>query len=152
MPVDPGVIGTETPTVTMLVERGRLRLFAKATGQTDPIYHDVEAALAAGHPDIPVPPTFLCALQNERPDPFDWLDAIGVDLRDVLHGEQSFTFHSMAYAGDVLTARGRIEDVYSKKGGALQFIARGTTVHDDSGRRVAELNDLVVVRAREDGE
>ncbi|TDC54258.1 MaoC family dehydratase [Actinomadura sp. KC345] len=146
MPIDASVIGMEIPAVTMPVERGRLRLFAKATGQTDPVYHDVEAARAAGHPDLPVPPTFFCALQNERPDPFDWLTAIGVDLGDVLHGEQGFTYHSMAHAGDVLTARGRIEDVYSKKGGALQFIARTTVVGNDAGDRVAKLSDLVVVR------
>ncbi len=40
------------------MERGRLRMFAAAIGETDPIYTDVEAARAAGHPDLPVPPTF----------------------------------------------------------------------------------------------
>jgi acyl dehydratase len=46
----------------------------------------------------------------------------------VLHGEQEFRYHRMAYAGDELTARARFTDVYSKKGGALQFLVKETTV------------------------
>lgn len=51
------------------VERGRLALFARVTGQTDPVYTDVAAARAAGHPDLPVPPTFIFGLELEAPDP-----------------------------------------------------------------------------------
>ena len=41
MPLDPTVVGTELPTATMTVDRGRLRFFAKAIGETDPKYTDV---------------------------------------------------------------------------------------------------------------
>ena len=42
----------------------------------------------------------------------------------MLHGEQEFSYHAMAYAGDELTARSRVTDVYEKKGGALEFLVR----------------------------
>src|SRR3546814_5874130 len=41
------------------VEAGFLKFFAKATGETDPVYFDDAAARAAGHPSIPVPPTYI---------------------------------------------------------------------------------------------
>ena len=93
-----------------------------------------------------MPPTFLFGIELERPDPFDWLAGVGVDLRRVLHGEQSFTYHSQAVAGDVLTATPRIANVYSKKGGALEFIEKTSTVTRENGELVAELNSVIVVR------
>src|ERR1700722_19212787 len=52
------------------VEKGRLRFFAKATGQKDAIYVDEAAARAAGFPTLPAPPTFFFCLESEVPDPW----------------------------------------------------------------------------------
>jgi len=144
--MDQSVIGQELPPVTMTVDAGRLRFFAKAIGETNPVFTDLEAAKAAGHRDLPVPPTFLFAIELESPDSFGWLADIGVDLRRVLHGEQSFTYHSPAVAGDVLTATPRIGNVYSKKGGTLEFIEKASTVTRENGDVVAELTSVIVVR------
>ena len=54
--IDRKYIGHAMPGFDVLVEKGRLRFFAKATGQTDPVYSDEAAARAAGHPGLPVPP------------------------------------------------------------------------------------------------
>jgi hypothetical protein len=40
MSVDQSVIGTEFPPLTMTVDAGRLRFFAKAIGETNPIFTD----------------------------------------------------------------------------------------------------------------
>lgn len=146
MPLDQNVIGRQLPPVTMTIDAGRLRFFAKAIGETNPVFTDLPAAHAAGHRDLPVPPTFLFGIELESPDPFDWLTGIGVDLRRVLHGEQSFTYHCQAVAGDVLTSTPRITNVYSKKGGALDFIEKTSVVTRDSGEVVAELNSVIVVQ------
>lgn len=146
MAIDPSVIGRELEPVTSVIEAGRLTLFAQATGQSDPVYSDPAAARAAGLPGVPVPPTFLFGIELEAPEPFGWLEALGVDLRHVLHGEQSFTYHTMAHAGDEVVARPRIADVYSKKGGALQFIAKRTRITRRDDTAVADLESLIVVR------
>ncbi|MBI2698874.1 acyl dehydratase [Mycobacterium gordonae] len=146
MPIDTSVIGKALPETSMTVDAGRLRFFAKATGQTDLIYIDQQAARAAGHPDLPVPPTFLMAIELEQPDPFAFLTEIGVDLRRVLHGEQSFTYHSTAHAGDNLVAKPRIADAYVKKGGALEFIVKVTDVVRDDGSAVAQMTNVIVIR------
>jgi hypothetical protein len=111
------------------VERGRLRFFANTIGLTDPIYLDVEAAKRAGHRDLPVPPTFLGnSLELELPNPLGWLAELGGDLTKTTHAEQAFTYHAIAYAGDSLVLHRRIVDVYTKKGGALEFVVKQTDV------------------------
>lgn len=140
-----GMVGTEFDPTTVLVERGQLRFFARATGQDDPIYHDLNAAHAAGHRDLPVPPTFLFGLGLAQPDTFDWLTDLGIDLRHLLHGEQSFTYHAMAYAGDTLTLTPTITDAYEKKNGALRFITRRIQV-DREGTAIATLEEVIIVR------
>ena len=56
--IDRQYIGHRFPVFQVEVEKGRLRFFAKAIGETDPVYFDEKAAKAAGHPGLLVPPTF----------------------------------------------------------------------------------------------
>lgn len=146
MPVDPSVIGSELPPSTLTVDSGRLHFFAKAIGETNPVFTDLAAAVDAGYSNLPVPPTFLFGIELEQPDPFVWLAQLGVDLRRVLHGEQAFTYHATAVAGDELTSRPRITNVYSKKDGALEFIEKTSTVTRAGGELIAELTTVIVVR------
>ena len=143
MALPPSAIGTSTQPVTVTIERGRLRLFAKATGQLDPVYVDVDAARTQGHPDLPVPPTYLFGLELEQPDPFRWLTDMGVDLNEVLHGTQGFTYDALVHAGDTVSVQSTVTDVYVKK--SLGFIERRSIVTRD-GRQVATLDQTVVVR------
>jgi len=111
------------------IERGRLRFFAETVGLTDPIYFDVDAARKAGHRDLVVPPTFLSnSLELSLPDPFSWLAELGVDLSKKTHAEQSFVYHNLAYANDSVVFHRRIIDVYTKKGGELEFVVKHTDV------------------------
>ena len=144
--IDKRFIGHVMPTFSAVVEAGRLRFYAKATGQTDPLYSDEAAARAAGHPGLPVPPTFLFCLEMESPDPAAIRNLLGMDYRSLLHGEQGFTYHAMAYAGDTLTFEQRIEDIYDKKGGALEFVVRTTRVTNQHQQLVAELRCATVTR------
>jgi acyl dehydratase len=144
--IDKRHIGHVLPPFAVEVEKGRLRFFAKATGQDDPVATDEAAARAAGHPSLPVPPTFFFCLEMDSPNTAAVRELLGIDLGRVLHGEQGFTFHRMAYAGDTLTFRQHIADIYDKKGGALDFVVRKTTVHNQREELVAELRCVTVVR------
>jgi len=144
--IDRRHIGHQLPPFQVEVEKGRLRFFAKATGQTDPIYTDEAAARDAGHPGLPVPPTFFFCLEMEAPNPAAIRELLGMDYRSLLHGEQGFSYYTMAYAGDTLTFRQRIEDIYDKKNGALEFVVRKTRVSNQQGELVAELRCVTVVR------
>lgn len=123
----------------------RLRFFAEATGQSDPVYTDFDAAMAAGHPVLPLPPTFLFCLEMDAPDPNALLTLLGLDPRQrLLHAEQGFVYHRMAYCGDRLSFCQRLDRVYDKKGGALQFAVRSTRVTNQRDELVAELRHVLV--------
>lgn len=145
--IDTGFIGHKLTPHEALIEAGRLRFFAKATGQTDPVYRDEAAARAAGYPSLPAPPTFLFCLNMETPDPYEWVRLLKIDLGKVLHGEQGFAYHRVVCAGETLRFEGEIKNIYAKKGGALQFVETETAVTDAAGAAVAALRGLTVIRA-----
>jgi acyl dehydratase len=131
-----------------VIERSRLCFFAKAIGETSPIYLDETAARKAGHSDIPAPPTFLFSSEMNPDDlKLQWLREAGVPLAKVLHGEQSFVYHRLPHAGDAIRVISRISDIYEKKNGALQFIVFDTTCSNERGEAVAELRSTIVVRS-----
>ena len=144
--IDRSLIGHELPPSTMTVERGRLRFFARAIGQTDPVYTDLEAAHAAGYADLPAPPTFLFSAELDSHASFALLDLLKIPLANVLHGEQAFTYHRPVCAGDTITIRPRITDIYDKKGGALEFVVKTAEARNQRDELVAELRTVLVYR------
>ncbi len=144
--IDNSYIGHRLPAFSAEVEKGRLRFFAKAINQTDPVYTDEAAAQAAGDAGLPVPPTFLFCLEMEAPNPGALRELLDIPIAKILHGEQRFTYHAPCHAGDVLTFEQRITDIYAKKGGLLEFIVRETKVSNQHGQHVADLTGTTVVR------
>ncbi|WP_321797320.1 MaoC family dehydratase N-terminal domain-containing protein [Caballeronia sp. J97] len=145
MTIDKKHIGMRLPIFTATTDAWRLRFFAKATGETNPVYFDEAAAHDAGYPALPLPPTFLFSLEFEQGST-GWRDELGMEMSRILHGEQSFTYHRIAYAGDVLRYESRIADIYDKKNGALWFIVRETRVTNQRGEHVADLRSVIVQR------
>ncbi|MBB1603794.1 MaoC family dehydratase N-terminal domain-containing protein [Variovorax sp. UMC13] len=144
--IDRRYIGHALAPFSVPVEASRLRFFAKAIGQTEAIYSDEAAAREAGHPGMQVPPTFLFCLEMDAPNPAAVRELLGLDYRRLLHGEQHFVYYAPAHAGDVLRFEQRIEDIYDKKGGALEFVVRRTKVSNQHGALVAELRSVTVMR------
>jgi len=144
--LDRTLIGRELHTSTIEVERGALLFFVNAIGETDPVYADEARTRAAGQPRLPVPPTFLFCLESQASDPTRIITMAGLDLGRILHAEQQFTYHAMAYAGDRLTFAAKIVDVYDKRGGALEFIVSESRVTNQEGRHVADLRMSLVQR------
>jgi acyl dehydratase len=144
--IDKKWIGHELPPSELTIERGRLRFFAQAIGETDPVYTDVEAARAAGYADLPAPPTFLFCVELESGGLQGLVDLLAIPLAKALHGEQGFTYHRPACAGDTITVRPRITDIYDKKGGALEFVVKTAEARNQRDELVAELRMVLVCR------
>ncbi|MET0986561.1 MAG: MaoC family dehydratase N-terminal domain-containing protein [Steroidobacteraceae bacterium] len=144
--IDRNLIGQSLGTRTLAVEEGRLRFFAKVIGETNPIYTDAAAAHQAGHRAVPVPPTFLFCLESDAFDSVGTAKLTKLDPARILHGEQQFEYHAMAYAGDTLTFDVKVADIYEKKGGVLEFLVKETRVTDQGGKHIADLRAIVVQR------
>ncbi|KND61307.1 Acyl dehydratase [Candidatus Burkholderia verschuerenii] len=143
--LDKSFIGKALPSFYATAEAGQLALFVKATGETRPEYIDESAARDAGHPSVPLPPTFLFSLELSHPSA-GWRKDIGIEPSRILHGEQRFSYHRPAYAGEKLLFESRIADIYDKKGGALSFVVRETRVTNPRGEYIADLRSVLVHR------
>lgn len=144
--IDKKWIGHELPASVLPIERTRLRFFAKAVGETRPEYLDVDAARAAGYADLPMPPTFLWAAELDSGVHDALVRDLGIPLSKLLHGEQGFTYHKPVCAGDTVTVRSRISDIYDKKNGALEFVIRSSRATNQHEELVAEFRAVLVCR------
>ena len=137
MPVDKSYIGKTGEPVVMHVERGKIREFAKAIKDDDPLYFDEAYATEEAGGIVP-PITFLQTVGH-------WGEGGGrlrvpFDLKRVLHGEQEYEFLAPIHAGDVLTAVSKIVDVYEKpgkRGGTMTFAVTETEYRNAKGALVA---------------
>ena len=144
--IDRKWIGHALPASVLPIERSRLQFFAKAIGETDPVYTDAAAARAAGHADLPAPPTFLFAAELDSGAAMRLLAQLQVPIAKLLHGEQSFSFHTTACAGDTVTVQSTVSDIYAKKDGALEFIVKTSRAVNQRDELVAELRSVLVCR------
>ena len=144
--ISKSVIGKEYPPFTVEVEKRWVRSFAEAIGETNPVYFEESAAKAAGYRSLPAPPTFSFAMIMDRNQSFMILDELGIDKRRAMHAEQSFTYHTDLCAGDVVTGRQKVVDVYDKKNGALEFLVTEIRLDNQRGEHVCDLRTTVVVR------
>ena len=144
--IDRKWIGHELRPSVLHIDRARLRFFAKATGDERAVYSDLEAARKAGFTDLPVPPTFLFAAELDSGSTEQLLNDLGIPISRLLHGEQRFTYYRLAYAGDTVTVRSTITDIYDKKAGALEFVVKTSRVTNQRNEVVAALRAVLICR------
>jgi acyl dehydratase len=133
--MDKSEIGRTSKPVTMPIERGKIREFARAVKDDNPLYFDDAYAQRVAGGIMP-PPTFTMTLAfwDERTEPL-----LTYDVRRLLHGEQEFEYLAPIHAGDVLTAVSRVTDVYEKqgsRGGTMTFGITETTFTNQRGETV----------------
>ena len=144
--IDRKFIGYQLKPSVLTLDRTRLKFFAKAIGETDPVYVDPAAAQAAGYSDVPAPPTFLFAAELDSGANDQLLTDLDIPLSKLLHGEQSFRYLQPVCAGDTVTVQSTITDIYDKKGGKLEFAVKDSKVTNQRDELVAELRTVLVVR------
>ncbi|GAA4378228.1 MULTISPECIES: MaoC family dehydratase N-terminal domain-containing protein [Actinomadura] len=93
------------------VSRVKIREFADAIGDRNPVYRDREAAKAAGYPDVIAPPTFPIVVSLGNPGLAD--PDLGLNYAMVVHGEQRFEYTRPLRAGDVITCTSTITEIRS---------------------------------------
>jgi acyl dehydratase len=144
MPLNQALVGKEYPPVRYEVGREKLREFAVALGETDPIYHEEEAARAAGHPDLPAVPTFPIVLSFRAGQVVYGDPALGLDYSRVVHGEQEFIYHRPIHAGDRLLAAGKVAAVEAK--GRHELLTLQTEVTTEAGEPVCTVRATLLSR------
>ncbi|TDD72790.1 MaoC family dehydratase N-terminal domain-containing protein [Actinomadura rubrisoli] len=124
------------------VSRVKIREFADAIGDQNPIYRDQEAAKAAGHPDVIAPPTFPIVVSLTDPGLAD--PALGLNYAMVVHGEQRFEYSRPLRAGDVVTCTSTITEIRSI--GSNEKMVLETEVRTAEGELVCKSYNTIVER------
>lgn len=144
--IDKKWIGHKLADSVFPVERGRLQFFARVIGESNPIYIDAAAAREAGYHDLPAPPTFLFAAELDSGATFRLLADLNIPIANLLHGEQSFTYHRPVCAGDTVTVRSIVSEIYEKKQGVLEFVVKNSRATNQDDELVAEMRSVLVCR------
>lgn len=142
-------------TFDLPIERGKVREFALAVGEDNPIFFDVDAARAQGLPDIVAPPTFTVTQiwQVSREQREEQLGA-NLDYERVLHGEQEFEYQRLPFAGEILRATMRISKDFTKqgkRGGEMRFVTYESRFVDVQGEEVLTAYYTLIETAKDVG-
>ena len=143
--MDRNATGREAKPAINEVEKGAIRRFAEAIGETNPIYFEEAAARAAGYRSVVAPPTFPTTLRA------------GTDLREglllgpgkhLLQAEQSFEYARPIVAGDRLTIKSKVIEVAQRMtpSGPTDVVVIEDEGRDDTNEVVYRSRQLWVVR------
>ncbi|QNP64725.1 MaoC family dehydratase N-terminal domain-containing protein [Streptomyces genisteinicus] len=149
MALDQSFVGrTYPPTAPYEVGREKIREFAEAVGDANPVYTDRDAAAALGHAEVIAPPTFVFAITFAAAGDVVRDPQLGLDYSRVVHGDQKFAYRRPVRAGDRLTVTSTIESIKSLAGNDVIDV-RGE-VHDEDGEHVVTAWTKLVARAAEE--
>ena len=98
-------IGRVSAPVTYAVGREKIREYANAVGETNPLHADLEAARAAGHADLVAPPMFAVVYTSPAIGPAFLDEEVGIDFARMVHGGQEFRWGPLVVAGDEITTQ-----------------------------------------------
>jgi acyl dehydratase len=135
MPVNTEAIGKEWPAVDYEVGREKIREYANAVGETNPVHHDPEAARAAGFRNVVAPPMFCVVYSAPAVGPGILDPEVGINLAAMVHGGQEFTWGEPVCAGDTVTTQAKLVDV-SERNGMGFYVFESVSTNQDGAETV----------------
>jgi hypothetical protein len=155
---DKSKLGIEFPLYSLKVEKNKIAEFAAAVAQKEDtdhikaIYRDVDVAKNAGYENIPVPPTFPTSFVFWTGGGLlGTVNAVGADLSKLLHSEEDYEYFAPICAGDVITRKMKVVDMYDRgkkerKGGYAQVTVLETELINQRGELVLKARTTFMER------
>ena len=145
MAINPQYAGkTFPPTEPYQVSREKLREFADAIGDTNPVYRSRAAAQEAGFPDVIAPPTFPIVISMTSSAKALTDPGLNLNYAMVVHGEQRFEYSRPLVAGDVVTAQSTISSI--RDVGSMSMLTTTTEIRTVDGEHVCTAHSTLVER------
>jgi acyl dehydratase len=125
---DTQAIGKVFAPVDYAVGREKIREFAAAVGETNPLYFEPKAARAAGYADVVAPPMFavVYAARSVVPALFD--PEVGLNFAMMVHGAQEFTWGPLVVSGDEVATTTTVKDI-SERGEMTFYVFESVSVN-----------------------
>jgi len=116
MPVNTEAIGKRYPASVYAVGREKIREYAYAVGETNPLYIDVEAAREAGYADVVAPPMFAVVYAGASVTPALFDPEVGIVFERLVHGRQEFRWERVVVAGEEITTTTTVAEIGERAG------------------------------------
>ena len=130
MPVDTKAAGKTYEPKVYAVGREKVREYANAVGETNPVHLDVEAARGAGYADVVAPPMFAVVYSAPAMAPAVLDPEVGINLAMMVHGGQEFEWGKPVVAGDEITTTASVKDISERDGKGLYVFETVSTNQD----------------------
>jgi acyl dehydratase len=127
-------LGKSYPPTTYAVGREKIREYAFATGETNPLHLDVTAAREAGYADVVAPPMFVVVYAAPAVAPGLFDPEVGIDFARMVHGGQEFKWGPLVVAGDEITTTTTLKDVTQRE--SMSFYVFETVSDNQDGDTV----------------
>jgi acyl dehydratase len=134
LPASTDAVGKTYAPVTYAAGREKIREYAYAVGETDPLHLDPEAARAAGHADVVAPPMFAVVYSSAALAAALFDPEVGLDFARMVHGGQEFVWGPPVVAGDEIVTRAEVKSIEERDGKG--FFVFETRSENDRGERV----------------
>lgn len=123
-------VGREWPSSTYEVGLEKVREYARAVGESNPVHHEREAARAAGFRDVVAPPMFCVVYSAPAIGPAILDPEVGIDFASMLHAGQRFEWDEPVCAGDTITTRPRCVEIYERRGNGF-YVFESASVNQE---------------------
>jgi acyl dehydratase len=121
MPVNTQAVGKTYEPTLYAVGREKIREYARAVGENNPLHLDVQAARAAGYTDVVAPPMFAVVYGGPAVAPGILDPEIAMNLAMMVHGGQEFEWGPLVVAGDEIATTASVKDI-SERGGLGYYV------------------------------
>ena len=116
MPVSTEAKGKTYPPHVYEVGKEKIREYAHAVGEDNPVHFDRDAAREAGFRDIPAPPMFAVVYSAGAVGPAVLDPDVGMNFAMMVHGGQEFVWGTPVCSGDTITTEASVKDIYERGG------------------------------------
>ena len=130
--------------VTYAVGREKIREYAQAVGETNPLHSDLEAARAAGHADLVAPPMFAVVYSWEALGAAALDPEVGMNFAMLVHGGQEFVWGEPVCSGDTISTEINVKDIYER--GGMGFYVFESVSRNQDGQEVVRGTWTNIVR------
>ena len=137
-------VGKQYPPFEYEVGREKIREYANAVGESNPVHHDPGAAEAAGFRGVVAPPMFCVVYSAGAMGPAILDPEIGINLMMMVHGSQEFEWSEPVVAGDMITTVATLQDVFDKNG--MTFYVFGSESKNQEGQTTVKATWTNIVR------
>ena len=144
VPVNEQAKGKAFPPFQYEVGKEKIKEYAWAVGEDNPVYFDRDQAKAAGFRDVPAPPMFAVVYSAGAVGPAILDPEVGINFAMMVHGGQEFIWGEPVVAGDTITTETTVKDIY-ERGGMGFYVFESVSTNQD-GQEVARGTWTNIVR------